>query len=93
MVGAPLRWRGPVPGHHAAVPSQQGLGRDHEDRPSGPEQQTTERRKQGAVLGLEPRAWVLAAQDCQLVAEDQDLDLLASVDRQHHQLQDTRSAR
>jgi hypothetical protein len=26
---------------------------------------------------------VLAAQDGQLVAEDQDLDLLASVDRQH----------
>jgi len=26
-------------------------------------------------LGLEPGAWLLAAQDGQLVAEDQDLDL------------------
>ena len=38
-------------------------------------QETAEGRKQRAVLGLEPGAWVLAAQDGQLVAEDQDLDL------------------
>jgi hypothetical protein len=38
--------------------------------------------EQRAVLGLKPRPWVLAAQDCQLVAQDQDLNLLASADRQ-----------
>jgi len=61
--------------HHATVPSKQRLGRDHEDRPSGPGQEAAERRKERAVLGLEPRPWVLAAQNCQLVAEDQDLNL------------------
>jgi hypothetical protein len=60
-----------VPAHHAAVPSKQRLGRDHEDRPSAPG-----RCEQRTVLGLEPRPWVLAAQDCQLVAQDQDLNLL-----------------
>ena len=36
---------------------------------------TAEGRKQRAVFGLEPGAWVLAAQDGQLVTEDQDLHL------------------
>jgi hypothetical protein len=61
--------------HHAPVPSQQRLECDHEDRPSGPGQEAAQGGKQRAVLGLEPRPWVLAAQDCQLVAEDQDLHL------------------
>jgi hypothetical protein len=73
---APLRWIGPAPADHAAVPSKQRLGCDHEDRPSGPGQEWAERHQQRAVLGVEPRPWVLAAQNCQLVAEDQDLDLL-----------------
>jgi hypothetical protein len=65
---APRRRIGPAPAHHAPVPSQQRLGRDHEDRPSRHGQETAEGRKQRAVFGLEPRPWVLAAQDCQLVA-------------------------
>jgi hypothetical protein len=68
-------WIGPMSTHHAAVPSKQRLGRDHEDGPLGPGHQTAERRQQRAVLGLEPRPWVLAAQNCSLVAEDQDLHL------------------
>jgi hypothetical protein len=73
-----------------AVPSKQGLGRDREDRPSGPGQEAAERGQQGAVLGLEPRAWVLAAQDRQLVAEDQDLHLfrVRRPPAEHQQLKD-----
>jgi hypothetical protein len=43
---------------------------------------------QRAVCGLEPRPWVLAAQDCQLVAEDQDLHLFGvrRPPAQHQQL-------
>src|ERR671911_2602639 len=43
-----------------------------------------------AVLGLEPRPWVLTAQDGQLVAEDQDLHLfrIRRPPAQHHQLKD-----
>jgi hypothetical protein len=72
-----------------AVPSKQRLGRDHQDRPSRPGQQAAERRQQRAVVGLEPWAWVLAAQDGQLVAEDQDLDLFGIGRRpaEHHQLE------
>jgi hypothetical protein len=58
-----LRWIGPAPAHHVTVPSKPHLGRDHEDRPSGPGQQAAEGRKQRTVCGLEPRPWVLAAQD------------------------------
>jgi hypothetical protein len=71
-----------VSAHHAAVPAKQRLGRDSEDGPSRPGQQAAQRRQQGAVLRLEPRPWVLAAQDRQLVAQDQGLNLFASVDRQ-----------
>jgi hypothetical protein len=65
--------------------------RDHEDRPSGPGQETTERRQQRAVFGLEPRPWVLAAQNCQLVAEDQDLNLfrVRRAPAEHQQLKHT----
>jgi hypothetical protein len=81
--------------HHAAVPSKQRLGRDHEDRPSAPGQQAAERCEQRTVLGLKPRPWVLAAQDCKLVAQDQDLNLLGvrRPPAEHHQLKDARSAR
>jgi hypothetical protein len=78
---------GPASAHHAAVPSQQRLGRDHQDRPSAPGQQAAERCEQRAVLGPEPRPWVLAAQARQLVAEDQDLHLLGvrRPPAEHHQ--------
>ena len=81
-------WIGPMSAHHATVPSKQRLGCDHEDRPSGPGQEAAEGGKQRTVPGLEPRPWVLAAQDCQLVAEDQDLHLFGvrRPPAQHHQL-------
>ena len=43
-----------------------------------------------AVFGLEPRPWVLAAQDRQLVTQDQDLNLfrLRRMPAEHHQLKD-----
>ena len=83
-------WIGPASAHHAAVPSKQRLGRDHKDRPSRPGQQAAQRRQQRAVLGLEPRPWVLAAQDCQLVTQDQDLNLfrIRRLPAEHHQFQD-----
>ena len=73
------------------MPSKQRLGRDHEDRSSGPGQKTTERRQQRTVPGLEPRPWVLTVQNCQLVAEDHDLHLfrVRRPPAEHHQLKDT----
>jgi hypothetical protein len=52
-------------------------------------------RKQRAELGLEPGVWVLAAQDRQLVAEDQNLDLfgIRRPPAEHHQLLSSGSMR
>ena len=58
------------------MPAQQGGGRDHEQRPAPARQQTTQGGEQRAVLGLEARSRVLAAQDLELVTQDEDLDLL-----------------
>jgi hypothetical protein len=89
----PTAWSGrtgPVSPHHAAVPPEQRLGRDHEERPSRPGEETAERRQQGAVVGPEPRPWVLAAQGRQLVTQDQDLNLvrIRRLPAEHQHLKD-----
>ena len=70
-LAARLPWIGPAPAHRVAVPSKPHLGRDHEDRPSG---LGSRRLRAASSARLEPRPWV-AAQDGQLVTEDQDLHL------------------
>jgi hypothetical protein len=72
----------------AAVPAQQRLGLHEEARPAGPRQRPANRREQGTVGGLEPGTCDLAAQDCELVAEYQDLQILGGLaaGQQHQQL-------
>ncbi len=65
---------GPAPGDHPPVPAEQRARRHQEDRPALPREQPAQRREQGPVLGLEPRSRLPAAQDLQLMAQDQDLD-------------------
>jgi hypothetical protein len=60
------------------VPSKPHLGRDHEDRPSGPGQQAAEGRKQRTVCGPEPRPWVLAAR-CATLTEYTALWFIANL--------------
>jgi hypothetical protein len=61
------------------MPAQQGLGRDQEARPAGPGQHAADRGQQGAVGGLKPGSWGLAAQDGELMAQHQDLKVLGGV--------------
>ena len=53
--------------HHATVPSKQRLGRDHEDRPSGPGQEAAERRKGRIALGGDADFCVFAPDEAFLV--------------------------
>jgi hypothetical protein len=80
-------WTGsPAPGHHAPVPAQQRLGLHQEHRPAHPWEQTSQRCKQRAVPGLQAGPWMLAAQHSKLMTQHQNLDLLASADRQQSRI-------
>jgi hypothetical protein len=65
-----------VPSDHAAVPAQQRLGPHQEHLPAVPRQQPRKEGQQCSVLGLQARPGVRAAENLQLMAEHQDLDLL-----------------
>jgi hypothetical protein len=66
----------PVPSDHAAVPAQQRLGPHQEHLPAVPGQQPRKEGQQCSVLGLQARPGVRTAENLQLMAEHQDLDLL-----------------
>ena len=72
-------WVGPRTGDQPPMPAQQRLGLDQEARPMSPGQDATDRGKQRPVGGLQPGTWSLAAQDRELVAQHQDLEVLGGV--------------
>jgi hypothetical protein len=61
------------------VPAQQRLGLDEEARPAGPGQDAADRREQGPVGRLQPGSRRLAAQDDELVAQDEDFEIVGGV--------------
>jgi hypothetical protein len=61
------------------MPAKQRLGLDKEARPSGPGQDAADRREQGPVGRLQPGSRRLAAQDGELVAQDEDLEVFGGV--------------
>jgi hypothetical protein len=71
------------------VPAQQGGRGDHERGPTWTGQQPGQRREQRPVGWVQIHAFGLAAQHGDLVAKDQDLDLLCplAAQAQHDQLQ------
>ena len=75
-----IQWRssrstrvGPGAGDQPPMPAQQRVGLDEEARPTGSGEDAADRGEQGAVSGLQPRAWNLAAQHAEPVAQDEDL--------------------
>ena len=54
-----------------------GLTKKHDQLTRG--EDAADRGEQGAVIRLQPRAWNLAAQHAELVAQDEDLQVLAGV--------------
>jgi hypothetical protein len=80
----------PTPAHHAAVPADQRVRRDHERRPPTARQDATQQRQPGAVFRVESWAGLLATQDVEFMTQHQDLDFvrLASTQTQDDQLDD-----
>jgi hypothetical protein len=86
----PMRAR-PAARHQPLMPAQQCPRADREDRPPVSRQNATKRRQQQPVRLAQPRSPRLAAQDRQLVAQHQDLQLLSPPrpTKEHHQLEQT----
>jgi len=70
---------GPRAGHEVPVPAQQRLRPDEETGPAGSWQDAADGSEQGPVGGFELDSWSVAAEDRELVAQDQDLEILGSV--------------
>jgi hypothetical protein len=64
--------------------SVSGCTRNTDQRTRG--RQTSQRCKQRAVPGLQAGPWMLAAQHSKLMTQHQNLDLLASADRQQSRI-------
>jgi hypothetical protein len=79
-----LEWRparlpvqiGPAVSDQLAVPAKQGVRLDREARPNGPWQRAAPRRQQRAISAGQPWLGSLPAQNRQLVAQDENLELL-----------------
>ncbi len=70
---------GPTPSDQAAVPAQEGLRPDEERRPSPTRQQTGGGGQEDPIGVGHLDSRNLTAQDSELVAEDDDLDLLGAL--------------
>ena len=64
----------PLAGDQLAMPTQEGVGCDHEAAPSVAREHTAGGSQEGAVCGAVSRARHLALEDRQLLAEDDDLN-------------------
>jgi hypothetical protein len=65
-----------MPGHETTVPGEQGLRGDEERRPAPAGQQPGGRRKKGPIGRPQVRPVYLPAQHGQLMAKDDNLELL-----------------
>jgi hypothetical protein len=70
---------GPGAGDQTAMPAQQRVRPDEEARPARSRQHATDGGEQGPVGRLRPGTWELATQHGELVAHDEDLQILGSI--------------
>ena len=77
----------PVPGDQATVPAKERLGPHTEGRPPLPRQQPAQRGEPRPIGQFEVGPRLVAAQDLELVAKHQDLDVFgpAGPEDQHHE--------
>ena len=73
------RLGGPAAGDELAVPAQDGGRRDEQPEASAGREQSGEGGDQGAVGPAHPRPWRAPLEHGELVAQDQDLDVLGGV--------------
>jgi len=76
------------------MPADQRCRRHHEQRPPATGQQTAQRGEERTVLGFKARSRVLAAENLELVTQDEDLDLLgiAGAEQEQEQFHHTADA-
>jgi len=88
----PNRWVGPVTGEELPVPAQDGGGRDDQPESATGRQQLCEHGDHGSVSPGHPRPWGASLQHGDLMAQDEDLDVLGGVgaDAQHYPAQQLR---
>jgi hypothetical protein len=72
-------WVGPAARDQAAVPAQQCLRLDQEAGPAGSGQDAADGGQQRPVGEFQLGSWSLAAEDRELVAQDQDLKILGGI--------------
>jgi hypothetical protein len=70
---------GPCAGDQPPVPAQQRVGLHEKARPAFSGQRAAEGGEQGPVGGLQPGTWGVPTQGGELVAQDEDLQVLAGV--------------
>jgi hypothetical protein len=70
---------GPCAGDQPQVPAQQRVGLHEKARPAFSGQRAAEGAEQGPVGGLQSGTWGVATQDGELVAQDQDLQVLGGI--------------
>ena len=73
--------RRPAAGDELSVPAQDRGRRDEQPEASAEGEQSGEGGDQGAIGPGHPRPWRASLEHGELVAQDQDLDLLAASDR------------
>ena len=69
------------------MPADQRCRRHHQPRPPATGQQTAQRGEERTVLGFKAPSRMLAAQNLELVTQDDDLDLLGIPGAEQHQEQ------
>ena len=86
------RWNGgPVLGGESPVPAQDGGGRDEQPETPAQRKQSGQGCHEGSVGPAHPGARSASLEDCELVTQDQDFDLLRGVrsGEQNHPRQDS----
>jgi hypothetical protein len=63
-------------GDQLTVPAQQRVGPDRKPRPPGSRQRTAQRRQERTISARQLRPIGLPAEDCELVAQDENLQLI-----------------
>jgi hypothetical protein len=71
--------KGPGPGDQPPMPAQQRRWRDEEAGPTGWGQDAADRGEQGTVGWFQLGSWGLSSEDGELVAQDEDLQVLGGI--------------
>ena len=79
MAVDPMAWLRPAAGDQTLVPAQDRRGRDEQPEPSTSGEEPGQGDHCGSVGPADPRSGSASVKHCELMAEDEDLDLFGCV--------------